>query len=1679
MKKLLFCLLLLAGLAARGQNYYNEWIDYSKTYYKFKVGATGLYRIPQATLQTAGLGGVPAQQFQLWRNGVEVPLYTSVASGPLSGSDYIEFWGLMNDGGPDSLLYRERRYQLNNRWSLETDTATYFLTVNAGANKRLATTANNVNGTTLAPEPWFLYTAGKYFKDLMNQGYAVNVGDYMYSSSYDRGEGWTTGYITTGNTMPWSFSGLFPYTGAGAPKPLLVAAIAGNATNPRNYRLTVNGDSVLGGPVNFFNELVDSNRFEMSTIAGGTANLNITNITSVANDRMVVHRYELTYPRLFNFGAATTFEFSLPATAVGQYLQITNFSAGTAAPVLYDLTNGLRLVANTDVAGQFRFVLPPSATDHNLVLVRGDGSTVSPITALQTRTFTDYMQAQADYLIISNPILAAGANGSNPLEEYRAYRASADGGSYNAKIFWFEDLADQFAFGIKNHPIAIVNFARFARNRFNVAPKHVFLIGKGVVYNQARGNEANPLLPRVNLVPTFGNPASDNLLTAEPGSSQPRTPVGRLSVVNPAELAVYLAKVKQFELNQRTPSPLIASKAWMKNVVHLAGSTEPQLLSTLSTYLNQLKTIISDTFFGAKVTTFIKNSPNTVEQINNGELDRLFAEGISLITYFGHSAASHLEYNLNNPDQYNNPGKYPLFVALGCNVGNVYNFSTARLSALETISEQYTMAPNRGSIGFIASSHFGITDYLQNLSRPLYYNLGVKNYGHTIGEIMMSAVADMFAVYNEGDFYARATAEESNLNGDPALRLNPHPKPDYVIEDPLVRVSPGFVSVADNSFHLTAQALNIGRAINQPVVIEVKRTFPAGNSQIIYRDTLPGIRYIDSVGIDIAIDPNRDKGLNRITVTIDPDNTTDEIYENNNSVTKDLFIYEDEARPVYPYNFAIVNRQNIRFVASTANPFASNRAYRMEIDTTERFNSALKVTTNLTSPGGILEFQPTISFRDSTVYYWRVAEVANSGDQKWSNSSFIYIPGNDSGFNQSHYYQNLHSTYQRMHMDTVTRRFRFNEVTHEIFLRHGLYPNTSGQANFYTVSVDGIPTFGPGCLYDQLIFNVIDSNSFRPWLNQTTPTGGLYGSNALCNSGQRYNFLFMLNSAAQRKAAMDFIDRVPAGDYVIMRSAASPTTNTYVDAWKADTLLYGSGNSLYHRLYNQGFLTLDSINRPRGYAIIFKKDRASVMPPVYYVQSVPSEPITFTAIPHTPDSMGTVTSPQFGPAAAWKRLLWDGASLETPRTDSVTLSLLGIRGNGTVDTLMSGIRPGQNDIDISSVSAATYPYLSLQLNTKDTAHYTPWQLKYWRLLYSPKAEGAVAPNLLFQMKDTFDVGEPITLKMAFKNISDVAFDSLRVKAVVTDQSNVARTIPLGRYKPLVAGDTITVQVPIDSRRLVGTNTLYVDVNPDNDQPELYHFNNFIFKNFYVRGDSLNPLLDVTFDNHHIMDGDIVSAKPSIDIVLKDESRYRLLDDTSLISVQVVGPTSNDVRTYSFNSDTLRFEPATAGAGDNQATVRFRPGFTEDGEYTLIVTGKDKSGNTAGRMDYKVKFTVINKPMISNMLNYPNPFTTSTAFVFTITGSEVPQNIRIQILTITGKVVREITKEELGPLRIGSNITEFKWDGTDQYGQKLANGVYLYRVVTNLNGQSLDKFTNKNEKTDKYFNKGYGKMYLMR
>jgi hypothetical protein len=166
----------------------------------------------------------------------------------------------------------------------------------------------------------------------------------------------------------------------------------------------------------------------------------------------------------------------------------------------------------------------------------------------------------------------------------------------------------------------------------------------------------------------------------------------------------------------------------------------------------------------------------------------------------------------------------------------------------------------------------------------------------------------------------------------------------------------------------------------------------------------------------------------------------------------------------------------------------------------------------------------------------------------------------------------------------------------------------------------------------------------------------------------------------------------------------------------------------------------------------------------------------------------------------------------------------------------------------------------------------------------------------------------------------------------------------------------------------------------------------------------------------------------------------------------------------------------AEAQHKRFKIIYPAAFDQDGIYTLLVQGSDRTGNLSGDLDYKITFEVIHESSITYLMNYPNPFSTSTRFVFTLTGSEVPDEMIIQIMTVTGKVVREITEDELGPIHIGRNVTSFVWDGTDEFGDRLANGVYLYRVLSEINGEEIKQ---RSSGADQYFKKEFGKMYLMR
>jgi flagellar hook assembly protein FlgD len=84
--------------------------------------------------------------------------------------------------------------------------------------------------------------------------------------------------------------------------------------------------------------------------------------------------------------------------------------------------------------------------------------------------------------------------------------------------------------------------------------------------------------------------------------------------------------------------------------------------------------------------------------------------------------------------------------------------------------------------------------------------------------------------------------------------------------------------------------------------------------------------------------------------------------------------------------------------------------------------------------------------------------------------------------------------------------------------------------------------------------------------------------------------------------------------------------------------------------------------------------------------------------------------------------------------------------------------------------------------------------------------------------------------------------------------------------------------------------------------------------------------------------------------------------------------------------------------------------------------------------------------IDHVLNYPNPFTTKTSFYFEHNQSCSSLNAQIQIYTVSGRLVKTINKEVP---TAGFRVEGIDWDGTDDFGDQLAKGVYVYRVSVEL------------------------------
>lgn len=1639
----------------------HEWMRSDQDYYKIKLSETGIYRVGYQQLKNAGIpiDGINGSEIQLFNLGKEQFINVS-NDGSFGSNDYIEFHGEINNGELEKHLFSDwNEEQLNEMHSMFTDENVYFFTWNAGSsgNKRYADYDNDLSGNLPPVEEFYMHE-----EMVIESGELNNPDldrDHVRYSHFLTGEGYGTGLAVV-NSVEIQADNIY----ADGDSPYLIATVASNYitnnfdANPfHKFEISFNGyikenDQFNGLSLRRYNlplsisELENNNEFFVK--GRGSSN--------GLQDKNTIGFVNLVYPREFNASGKDFYQIKVNADS-RKYFEIENFNSSSQVYV-YDLTQGLRYRAEVS-SGILRFTLPQGSAESDLIIMDASALLSDNVEIEKGSSFIDFTQVDPQLLILTSRELNAGPS----VSAYAEFKETELGGDLEAFVVEYEQLRDQFGYGIEGNPRSIMNFSQFVKDKWE-RNEFAFIIGKALEYSVLRrGNQS----PYTSHVPTVGVPGSDNLLFAENDVNFPFWGVGRLAANTEEDVANYLDKIMAFEAAKVAPQT-IQDKEWMKKIIHLAGGTG-DLADRLFGHLNDMKDIIEESTMAADVKTFqkVSNSPtqNPLSTDILGEVNK----GASIMTFFGHSSAGTFDFSIEDPSQYDNGPRMPLVISLGCHSGNIH----APIFAPQGISESFVLQPNHGAIAFLASSGAAYVDPQYKGGISLYSKFGESNYGKAIGTSIKETLEDNFNAASDFLKYRTTSlTEQLTLHGDPSLILPSSEGPDYIVDFETFGTEPSIVSTNLDSFEVNFEVVNLGKknvGFLQGLIIhkygnEADTTSfsinePARRQMVSKKLVTQGINSLGKNIIEVILDPN-----NSIAELPDPD------AENNNSINAAygeegycFFVFDNNARPVYPSEFSIVNEQDIRLVASSSNALIADQEYIIEIDTTDLFNSPLKETTKLISGAGMIDWTPSLSYQDGTVYYWRIAFVddANPDLIGWESSSFIYLPSSSEGWNQSHFYQWQKDNFETAQINENTRNFEFADDLKSINITNGVFPEVHPILTYQSEPNSFIEWDGP--VNEGIWIFVFDEFSGEPWKN---PFPGTYGSTM--NTSWADNFIafpYWTRTSDERAIPVDFLENtIPDRSYVVVMSIQADGKDYLPGEWGSDP-----GMNLKNYLEGQGASRLDELGNSGSvpYVFAFRKNDPNwntierigdLNSPLQINFDIPAKWFE-----------GAVISDPIGPASDWESLEFDLQNFED--SDTVNISIIGIDENDNEVVLFEDIT--DENFDLSGISADQYPYLKLSFYAYDPEKRSSPYLDFWRVNYAelPDALLNTNENFVFQ-GDTIARGTDLILRAMIENVQDADMDSLLVKYTLVDISNSEEIIE-ERMQPLQGLSQIPLEFKRATNDLAGLYEFRVELNAGKEQKEKFFFNNLGVLRFFVREDGVNPLLDLTFDGVHIMNGDIVSPSPMIAITLRDEGNI-LLNNPEDFEVILEYP-DGTLESIDVNGPLVNFLPSSDPV-DNKAILEFTPTLIT-GEYIIYVQAKDPGGNFSGDQDLSVAFRVIAESQISEVLNYPNPFSTSTQFVFTLTGSVIPEDFHIKIMTLSGKVVREITQAELGPINIGVNRTSFKFDGTDEFGKRLANGVYLYKAFSSFDRMSNAEY--KVESVDGFFKKGYGKMVIMR
>ena len=216
-------------------------------------------------------------------------------------------------------------------------------------------------------------------------------------------------------------------------------------------------------------------------------------------------------------------------------------------------------------------------------------------------------------------------------------------------------------------------------------------------------------------------------------------------------------------------------------------------------------------------------------------------------------------------------------------------------------------------------------------------------------------------------------------------------------------------------------------------------------------------------------------------------------------------------------------------------------------------------------------------------------------------------------------------------------------------------------------------------------------------------------------------------------------------------------------------------------------------------------------------------------------------------------------------------------------------------------------------------------------------------------------------------------------------------------------------------------------------------------------DIVGPTIQMYMNDLSFVEGGNTNESPVFLVVLEDESGI----NTSITAVDhdivaiLDGDQSNAIILNDFYETEL--DDFTKG----KVSYPFRN--LEPGLHTITLKVWDTYNNVS---ESTFTFVVVDDSdlVLTNVLNYPNPFISHTEFWFNHNKPNQLLNVHIQIFTVSGKLVKTINETIQSEGNLSRTIT---WNGLDDFGNRIGKGVYVYKlkvstVNSNISAEKIEK-----------------------